>query len=149
MKDTVMPKIVCLCGSTRFWTEFNRVNFHETMAGNICLMPGVFGNSKLSFQGQDFELSDEDKKALDELHKRKIDLADEVFVVNKEGYIGNSTRNEIKYALKARKPVRWLRLSGVSSMPRRIFTVTGMGSGTASRISVRPSLRSERKSDAV
>lgn len=48
------------------------------------------------------------KEALDELHLRKIDLADEVFVINIDGYIGKSTRNEIEYAKKQGKPIHYL-----------------------------------------
>ena len=105
MKDTVMPKIVCLCGSTKFWRELRQLNFRETMAGNICLTTAICTNSGLLSLDA---LDDSQKKKFDELRKRKIDLADEVFVVNHEGYIGDSTISEIKYALKTRKPIRWL-----------------------------------------
>ena len=45
---------------------------------------------------------------LDDMHKRKIDMADEIFVINVGGYIGESTRSEIKYAQATGKPVRYL-----------------------------------------
>lgn len=48
------------------------------------------------------------KTLVDEVHKRKIDLADEVFVVNVGGYIGDSTRSEVAYAVAQGKPIRWL-----------------------------------------
>ena len=44
---------------------------------------------------------------MDELHLRKIDISDEVFVVNYDNYIGDSTKKEIEYAQKLRKPIRW------------------------------------------
>lgn len=100
------PLIVCLCGSTRFREAFQEVNRQETLAGRIILAPGVFGHSG--------ELAPVDcesgplKEALDELHLRKIDLADEVLVLNVGGYVGSSTRREIDYALAMRKPVRFL-----------------------------------------
>jgi hypothetical protein len=45
---------------------------------------------------------------LDDMHKRKIDLADEIFIINAGGYIGPSTRSEIEYASKTGKPVKYL-----------------------------------------
>jgi cell division protein FtsB len=58
--------------------------------------------------GEQAGCTPEQKIALDELHKRKIDLADEVLVLNVGGYIGESTRSEIEYARKLGKPVRYL-----------------------------------------
>lgn len=101
------PTIICLCGSTRFRDEFARVNRELTRGGAIVVAPGVFGHS-----GDPF--TEDDKQRLDELHKRKIDLADEIFVVNPPmsgwpgGYFGESTRREIEYATKHGKPVRYL-----------------------------------------
>jgi hypothetical protein len=45
---------------------------------------------------------------LDDMHKRKIDMADEIFVINKDGYIGDSTRSEIEYAAKHNKIINYL-----------------------------------------
>ncbi|WP_235557896.1 DUF4406 domain-containing protein [Sphaerimonospora mesophila] len=96
------PPIVALCGSTRFREEFAAANQHLTRQGVIVLAPGVFAHS-----GD--PLTDEEKTRLDELHKRKIDLADEVLVVSDEsGYYGDSTRSEIAYAEQQGKPVRYL-----------------------------------------
>ncbi|MFA5824776.1 MAG: hypothetical protein WC825_02255 [Gallionellaceae bacterium] len=92
--------IVCLCGSTRFRTVFHELNRIETLRGNIVLAPGVFANDGDS-------ITDAEKHALDNLHLLKIDLADNVLVVNPGGYIGNSTRREIEYAKGAGKPVRY------------------------------------------
>ncbi len=103
------PPIVCLCGSTRFWREYFEANMAETKAGKIVLSVGFFvhqgdGGDPGIYQG----VSPEDKSKLDELHLRKIDLADEVLVLNVGGYIGDSTRAEIQYARTRRKPVRFL-----------------------------------------
>lgn len=97
------PRIVCLCGSTRFMEAFQKANFNETMAGNIVLSIGCDTKSD-----DDLEISQEDKERLDELHKRNIDLADEVYVLNVGGYIGMSTHSEILYAAHHMKPVRYL-----------------------------------------
>jgi dienelactone hydrolase len=99
--DDDRPTIVCLCGSTRFRDEFARVNRELTLTGAIVIAPGVFGHS-----GDPF--TDDDKLRLDELHLRKIELADEIFVVNVGGYIGESTRREIAYAKEIGRPVRHL-----------------------------------------
>lgn len=104
MSGTI-PTVVCLCGSTRFASTFNSVAAEETLLGRIVLRPEVVTyNSDLDPQFVDPET----KRQLDELHLRKIDLADEVYVINVGGYIGESTRNEIAYAVKTRKPVRYL-----------------------------------------
>jgi len=96
------PVVVCLCGSTKFREAFQRVNRQETLAGKIVLAPGCF-------QGDDgIDRSSEVKHRLDELHLCKIDLADEILVVNVGGYIGLSTRREIGYARQQGKRVRWL-----------------------------------------
>ena len=96
-----MTPIVCLCGSTRFKTEFEQANQRFTREGRIVLAPGVFGHA-----GD--PLTDEEKVRLDSLHLDKIDLAHQVFVVNPGGYIGDSTRHEIAYAMSVRKPVLYL-----------------------------------------
>lgn len=98
MTVRVNPIVVCLCGSTRFRDEFTEANRHETMAGKIVLAPGVFGHS-----GD--PLTDGDKARLDRLHFEKINMADEVLVINPGGYIGESTRREIQYAEAIRVPV--------------------------------------------
>jgi len=102
----VKPKIVCLCGSTRFREAFELANFNETLAGNIVLTVGCYTHAQGLF-GLPF-ISSDLKTQLDELHLRKIDLADEVLVLNKDGYIGDSTTHEIKYAKSHDKPIRYL-----------------------------------------
>lgn len=102
------PKVVCLCGSTRFYAQFQQANYEETMAGRIVLTVGFYPHSAEQAHGGDVGCTPEQKLALDELHKRKIDLCDEVLVLNLGGYIGQSTRSEIEYAQQLGKPVRYL-----------------------------------------
>lgn len=104
------PTIVCLCGSTRFHKEFVKQNYLETMAGKIVLSVGFFSHADKEIHGEDIGITPEQKIMLDELHKRKIDMADEVFVLNVLGYIGESTKSEIEYAKSIGKPVRYLEL---------------------------------------
>lgn len=99
------PTIVCLCGSTRFYKEFMRANYQETMAGKIVLSVGVFARASEEMHGEKISISPAQKVKLDELHKHKIDMADEVLVINIGGYVGESTRSEIEYAEKIGKPV--------------------------------------------
>jgi len=99
-----LPNIICLCGSTKFKAEFIKVNFELTMQGNIVLSVGWFSHTDSAA----FFPSDDEKIMLDSLHKRKIDLADEVFVINVGGYIGESTKSEIEYAIQTNKPVKYL-----------------------------------------
>lgn len=102
------PKIVCLCGSTRFYDEFQKANYEETMAGHIVLSVGFYPHNQTRAHGEDVGCTAEQKEALDQLHFRKIDLCDEVFVLNVGGYVGFSTGREIDYAKNAGKPVRYL-----------------------------------------
>jgi hypothetical protein len=102
------PKIICLCGSTRFYDNFQEANYKLTMKGNIVLSVGFYPHAQKEMHGEDKGCTAEQKVELDDLHKRKIDLADEVFVLNVGGYIGNSTRSEIDYAIAHSKPVIYL-----------------------------------------
>jgi len=98
--------IVCLCGSTRFMDAFQKAKFDETLAGRIVLSIGCDTKSDGDlFKGPE---GDAIKIRLDELHKRKIDLADEVLILNVGGYIGSSTKSELEYAQKYGKRIRYL-----------------------------------------
>ena len=99
-----VPTVVCLCGSTKFKQEFIGANFRETMAGKIVLSVGWFSHA----DGKIYTPTASEKVALDQLHFRKIDLADEVLILNVGGYIGESTRNELNYAIASGKQVRFL-----------------------------------------
>lgn len=103
----VRPVIVCLCGSTRFYEAFQKANYAETMAGKIVLSVGHYPHSPEQAHGESVGCTPEQKVALDALHLEKIDLADEILVLNVGGYVGESTRREVLHA-KGRKPIRWL-----------------------------------------
>ena len=103
------PRIVCLCGSTRFSEAYQQANLTETLAGRIVLTIGCDLHSDAQlFAGKSDEELARIKASLDWLHLRKIDLADEILVLNVNGYIGTSTRREIDYARTNNKLVRWL-----------------------------------------
>ncbi|MFI0515809.1 hypothetical protein ACH3Y9_40505 [Streptomyces sp. WSLK1-5] len=100
------PPIVVLCGSTTYWDQIAEATLYETAAGRIVLAPGC--NLKQPHPlWDDPARADRLKQVLDTLHLRKIDLADEVLVVNPGGYIGDSTRREIAYARSLGKPLRY------------------------------------------
>jgi hypothetical protein len=107
-RKAARPKVVCLCGSSRFWREYQEAEYRETMAGNIYLSIGFYPHAAENMHGEGVGHDSVEKIALDELHKRKIDLADDVYVLNVGGYIGESTRSEIDYAIAHNKPVRYL-----------------------------------------
>ena len=92
-----------LCGSTKFKDDFIREQKRLTLEGNIVISVGLFGHS-----GDDEVWTDNVKEMLDDMHKRKIDMADEIFVINKGGYIGSSTKSEIEYATKTGKKVNYM-----------------------------------------
>jgi hypothetical protein len=96
-------KVITLCGSTRFKDEFIETQKRLSLAGNIVISVGLFGHS-----GDDEVWDEGVKEMLDDMHKRKIDMADSIFVINVGGYIGSSTRSEIDYALAHGKLVEYL-----------------------------------------
>lgn len=106
------PPIVCLCGSTRFEQAFKEANTSETLAGKIVLQPGHFTHTEgpAAFGSGDKEkyFGPAVAAQLEELYRRKIELADEVLVLNVNGYIGASTWKEIQYARSLGKVLRWL-----------------------------------------
>ena len=96
-------KVNTLCGSTRFKNEFTEAQKKLTLEGNIVISVGLFGHA-----GDDEVWTEGTKEMLDDMHKRKIDMADEIYVINVGGYIGESTRSEIAYALAHGKKVNYL-----------------------------------------
>lgn len=103
--DKEFPKIICLCGSTRFYHLFDEMNYKFTLEGKIVLNIGC--NTK---SDKGLMITEKQKEMLDELHKRKIELSDEVFIINKDGYIGESTRSEIDYAKSLNIPIIYLEI---------------------------------------
>ena len=108
-KPRQLPRIVCLCGSTRFSDAYQKANLLETLAGRIVLTIGCDMRSDAAlFEGLSEGTLQGIKRDLDELHLRKIDLADEILVLNVDGYVGESTRREIEYAEQREKHIRYL-----------------------------------------
>lgn len=130
MMPAGFPIVVTLCGSTRFGDAYRDASRSETLAGRIVLSVGLLGHA------EGIDMSGPLKGMLDELHLRKIDLADEILVLNVKApfcprceehsmretgcrggcawdgtmrpYIGESTRREIAYARATNKVVRFL-----------------------------------------
>jgi cell division protein FtsB len=96
------PHIITLCGSTKFKETFLAVAKELALRGWIVLMPGVFGHY------DNIILTREQKERLDALHKEKIDMSEAVYIINEDDYIGESTRNELKYARERKKDLFWL-----------------------------------------
>ena len=103
-------KVITLCGSTRFKEEFLSVQKQLTLDGNIVISVGLFGHSGDNevWENMDEGTLTRTKEMLDDMHKAKIDMADEIFVINVNGYIGDSTRSEIEYAEVHGKKVNYL-----------------------------------------
>lgn len=113
------PTIVCLCGSTRFSRAVQDAQLKETLEGRIVLTIGCDLRSDEQIFEEMFgpeilrrvrvqNTIDRLKRQLDDLHLRKIDLADEVYILNAGGYIGESTHRELQYAVDLGKRVRFL-----------------------------------------
>jgi hypothetical protein len=103
------PTIVCLCGSTRFYDVFSKLNLEETLAGKIVLSIASDRQTEQSiFDAMNETELEQVKQKLEKLHFQKIDLADEILVVNVGGYVGESTTREILYARENHKSIRWL-----------------------------------------
>lgn len=101
--ESERPEIVALCGSSRFSSSFMEVNYALTLTGYIVLM---FGCDIRTKRGR--ELGLEARESLNDLHKRRIDLADRIMVVtDKTKYVGDTTKSEIAYAKARNKPVHY------------------------------------------
>lgn len=103
-------KIVTLCGSTKFKKEFLKIQKKLTLLGYIVISVGLFGHSGDNevWENMDEGTLTKTKSMLDDMHKRKIDLSDMIYVINVGGYIGESTRSEIEYAKSTGKEVCYL-----------------------------------------
>lgn len=114
------PKIICYCGSLRVALDaFKKAEYQSVIDGNIALLPCcMFVDIQREYGAE----SDYKVKA-DELHKRKIDICDEVFVLNVGGYIGESTRSEIKYAESISKPIKFLEGNEAPKEPSVIYRI--------------------------
>ena len=103
-------KVVTLCGSTRFKDAFTEAQKRLTLERIIVISVGLFGHSGdfEVWDGMDEGTLSKTKEMLDDMHKRKIDMADGIYVINVGGYIGDSTRSEIEYAKALSKSVDYL-----------------------------------------
>lgn len=91
-------KIVCLCGSLRFKKDFGDIELMLVLRGSVVLTPCLMY--------VDIERTmPQYKEMVDEIHKSKIELADEIYVINKNNYVGKSTSEEIEYAHSIGKPI--------------------------------------------
>lgn len=95
-------KVITLCGSIKFKEEFLKMQEKLTLDRNIVLTPNSFQSIKKE------EINEQTKKMLDEMHRQKIDMSDAIFVINVNGYIGESTKNEIEYAKSKNKEILYL-----------------------------------------
>ena len=103
-------RVITLCGSTRFKEAFLEAQKRLTLEGNIVISVGLFGHSGDNevWEGMAEDTITKTKEMLDDMHKRKIDMADAIYVINVGGYIGSSTKSEISYALATGKDVEYL-----------------------------------------
>ncbi len=103
-------KVITLCGSTRFRDEFIEAQKRLTLGGNIVISVGLFGHSGDNevWENMDEGTLTKTKEMLDDMHKHKIDMSDEIYIINVGGYIGDSTRSEIEYAEATGKTVHYL-----------------------------------------
>ena len=100
-ENNTMPEIITLCGSTKFKDKFMEVARKLTLKGKIVILPGVFGHA------DNEPITPEQKRMLDDLHLRKIDMSNSIYVINSNGYIGESTMKEIEYAKKHEKKIMY------------------------------------------
>lgn len=96
-----MSKIITLCGSSRFKDDILNIYKKLTLQDNIVLFDAIFNQNELN-------LNDNEKQLIDKNHKQKILMSDEIFVINKNGYIGKSTKSEIEFAKKLNKPIKYM-----------------------------------------
>ncbi len=94
-------KVITLCGSTKFKEEFERVNAQLTLQGHVVISLGFFE------QSEGIDITEEQVKLFEKIHLKKIDLSNEIYVIDVNGYIGESTRNEIIYAKQTGKAVSY------------------------------------------
>ena len=103
-------KVITLCGSTRFRDAFLEAQKRLTLQGNIVISVGLFGHAgdREVWENMEEGTRTKTKEMLDDMHKRKIDMADAIYVINVNGYIGESTKEEIAYAKRTGKTILYL-----------------------------------------
>lgn len=108
MNAASKPKVVCLVGSTRFFTEFLQAQYEAELAGIITVGPAFTPSVNPDKHGGDVGVTPEQKAAIDNAFIHKIAMADEILVINSGGYIGRSTRKDIEFARRIGKPIQWI-----------------------------------------
>lgn len=116
-------KVITLCGSTRFKEQFIEAQKRLTLEGNIVISVGLFGHSgdREVWENMDEGTMTKTKEMLDDMHKRKIDMADGIYVINVGGYIGESTKSEIAYAKAHRKTIEFLEHTDDSDESKKLY----------------------------
>lgn len=92
---------ITLCGSIRFKGEFLKWNKELTLQGHVVYSVVCFGHP-------DDVPSESEKQMLERIHMLKIDYSDEIFVLDVDGYIGETTRREIAYAKLKNRKIKYL-----------------------------------------
>lgn len=110
--------VITLCGSTKFKNEFIEQQKRLTLEGNIVISVGLFGQS-----GDSEALNESTKIILDDIHKAKIDMSDEIFVINPNFYIGSSTKSEIEYAKLKNKKITYLKKMPSSNYTNSVLNI--------------------------
>lgn len=93
-------KVVTICGSMRYSKEMIKISEELEIKQGYAVIQCVYSVEGLKCEGVDASM-------LAKIHRRKIDISDGIYVVNIDGYIGKSTRNEIEYAIKNGKDVMY------------------------------------------
>lgn len=96
------PLIVTICGSTKFKEEYRKAEKDLELQGYAVMSVGSFPHAEGSTLDPDIKI------ALDILHKQKIAMSDAIYVINPNGYIGESTASEIQMARKLGKAVIYM-----------------------------------------
>ena len=109
--------VITLCGSTRFKDEFLAVQRDLTLQGHIVLSVGLFGHA----DNEDLTLEEEVR--INNLNKEKINMSDAIFVINKDGYIGESTYSEIDWANRMKKQIFFLETTGETTTEEPVENV--------------------------
>ncbi|MED3647793.1 hypothetical protein P4475_13470 [Halalkalibacterium halodurans] len=102
-------KVITLCGSTKFKRQFEQASAYLTLKGHVVLSVGFFE------QSEGIEITEEQVQMFENIHRRKIEMSDEIFALDVDGYIGRSTRKEIEFATSKGMPIRYYSESELAS----------------------------------
>jgi len=93
-------KVITICGSMRYSKEMMKISEELELKKGYAVIQCVYNVDGLKHEGVDASI-------LDKIHRKKIDISDAIYVVNIDGYIGNSTKKEIEYAINNDKEVMY------------------------------------------